>query len=425
VTLTHAAPIQLKVHEEASGRTLRFASDTAQIDHQVRLTLLPAHASLVWEVHPLTIDDPKAPPLWEGALEVPAPPSAANLLLQRETSSEALTPWVLGNMGCEGGVVTILDPDGRVVWYEAVVDTFPGGVVSTRWTEEGTVLALVGHDRLVEIDLHGETRFEARLGTDFNHPIHHDAIRWQGWTFALHAHTWTGKDATYVVDGLTVFDREGALYDERSLTEWVEPVGLPSALSLYWITRWGSMPDWFHANGLGMDEDGELLLTLRHQSTLAAFVGDPESSDFGQPLWHVVGDPDVQMPEGLWLTGEPGADIPVGFDGPHSPRPTETGVLLLDNQAAGRRAPRGLAMRIEPSAGSATIEQAWSVPETCTYQGGAEPLTGGHVLITCGKKWFEVNDQGDIVDEVEPTCEDGLTRYPARVEPIPVPSFVD
>ncbi len=423
VSLNRAAAVEWWMYEAETDRSMRFTSAVESTDHTVPITLLPAGASLTWEVHLLDAPSPKTP-LWDGVLEVPRPPAAADLQIDRDTPSDAQRPWVLGNMGCESGYALVLDPEGRVVWYEPLVETFPGGVLSTRWTEQETVLAVVGQNRLVEIDLHGETRFEAVQGVDFTHPIHHDATRWNGWTYALHAELWSGPDESFVVDGLTVFDEAGELWTERSLATWIEPAGEPPLVSLYWLTTWGPTTDWFHANGMDLNAEGELVLTLRHQSTLAAFVGDPASADFGLPLWHVVGDPNALIPEGLVLESEPGSEIPVGYEGPHSPRYTDQGVLLLDNQASGRLDPRGLALRISPEDDTATLEQAWSVPETCVYQGGASPLQDGHVLIACGKYWFELNDEGDIVDQVTPSCDHGSVHYPSRVEPIAAPSFV-
>lgn len=424
VSLNRPTAIALSIHEAETDRMLRFVSPLESTDHDVPLTLLPAGASLTWDVQPLEASTPNTP-LWEGTLEVPSLPQAADLQVERETAPGAQRPWVLGNMGCEGGFVTALDPEGRVVWYEQLVTTIPGGVLSVRWTEDETLLAMVGHERLIEMNLHGDTLFEAVQGVDFTHPVHHDATRWNGWTYALHAEVWSGGGESFVVDGLTVFDDTGTLWAERSLTTWIEPFGTPPLRSLYWLMSFGSMTDWFHANGLDLNADGELLLTLRHQSTLAAFVGDPASEDFGAPLWHAVGDPKAQIPEDLTLVSAPGSDIEVGYDGPHSPRYTETGVLLFDNQASGRLDPRGLAMSVDLGSETATLEQAWSVPTTCTFQGGASPLEAGHVLISCGISWFELDGDGAIVDRVTPYCEDVSVRYPSRVEPFAAPSFVE
>ena len=144
---------------------------------------------------------------------------------------------------------------------------------------------------------------------------------------------------------------------------------------------------------------------------------DPESPDFGVVDWWLSGPRSV-VDGGLILTAAPEIPEPHDFAFQHHATLDDTGRLLLfDNRDSLDGLPsRALALSLDTR--TAHLEQTWTLPDFCPFQGGAVALGDDRVLVTCAQVPYalELGADGTIHRHFEPACPEGWD-HASRIVP--------
>jgi hypothetical protein len=137
----------------------------------------------------------------------------------------------------------------------------------------------------------------------------------------------------------------------------------------------GQMHDPFHVNSVALDTDGNLLVSARH--TNAIYKIDRRT---GEVLWRLGGKRSS-------FAMEPGAAFALQHD---ARRRADGAITLFDNvaedlPARGRRS-RGLALRLDERAKTASVAQEWEHPDALLSptQGSMQSLDGGGAFVGWG-----------------------------------------
>jgi hypothetical protein len=281
--------------------------------------------------------------------------------------------------------VTIADESGALVWQHSTpgriatslrVDRYRGRPVLSWW--EGDMTAGIGDGEFVLADR-----------------TYHDVarIRAVGYRTDLHELLITPDDTAVLfcrrdveVEGRAVLDmliQEVDIATGRLRWEWdaIEHVELDEA---YLPPRDGELYDFFHANSIDIDEDGGLLVSARHTSTIYK-IARPS----GEVVWRLGGKrSDFAMGEGATFVAQ------------HDARRQPGGRLsLFDNaafseQTANGALSRGLVLSLDEQAMTATVDREYlgDPAVLATSQGnmtwtddgrafigwGSQPLITGH-----------------------------------------------
>ncbi len=197
----------------------------------------------------------------------------------------------------------VLDNDGQVIWYY-YDPAISGGAFPIRELDNGNFLVTMGtHVR--EVDLTGTVVREVTLdqinasltslGYSFQlDSIHHDLLRLSNGHWLLLANEWQqfqdlpGYPGTTAVigDDLIEVDASG------------QPVWIWRAFDHLDVNRhpiW--FPDWTHANALVLRPDGNLLLSMRHQSWIIK-IDYENGAGTGDVLWRLGPDGDFTLAGG-------------------------------------------------------------------------------------------------------------------------------
>jgi len=288
---------------------------------------------------------------------------------------------ILQPLACEQTWFVLIDPEGRIVWYEPSPG-FASWHDGYSWSAADRSVLSTGPDEMVEIDVSGEQRLQLLAGFDFEGTLHHDVARWNGFTYLLFEELFLGK----LVDGFLVFDGDmevGRFFlgDHYS----VEPQG---------------RLDWSHANGIRPNEAGQIAMSLMALDTVVLVDGDPASPSFLQPLWTAVGSTEgLPYPD---YVAPPEQDE--GFVGQHEASYDGTSLWLFDNLSEPWS--RGLRLALDDAAGTVTVDRSWPLTVSCPVQGGTTPVDGG-VLVTCARGatiTLFPEDSGEAVWTLAPGC---------------------
>ncbi len=291
----------------------------------------------------------------------------------------------------------------RVMAYEEVSSHQSGFVDGVSFGEDGTVLALSTFPGgVVELDRTGG-RVASWSEDAFFGPPHHDVFRRDGRTYVL------VQDFTEGVflDAVQVFGADGAEVGLWRLADHIDP--LPDA-------RGYEKGDYSHANSIWVDDAGDWYLSSRHLSAVFKIAG-LDAPDAGTIRWVLAGDPEeVRIAGTLELLGGE------SFVRQHNVHLTPDGHLaMFDNRRFFPELSRMLWLRIDEVAGTAELEQAWTVPEHCPFQGGAWTTAAGTALATCAAHQvaFEfVPDVPDPVARLTIECASGAQGYIPRMVPL-------
>ncbi len=312
---------------------------------------------------------------------------------------------VLYPLACPGDdYFTMIDSDGRIVWYEQNDVYFGAFMAGYDWSQADLTVLSVGEDRFQEQHVSGDVVLDlAGGGVDFEHTLHHDTARWGDLRYLLFEY----PVGALFVDGVHVFD------GPTRIGTWLmgDDFTVPDS----------GEGDWGHANGLKVTETGEIVLSLHTFSSVLTVDGDPASPTFLQSETILNGgkgglpDPDYVPVDG------PGE----GFRRQHNASRHGDDLWVFDNES--QPTSRALRMALDPATGTLTTTGSWSFDETCKNQGGAIPLAGGGVLASCanvGKVWqFDeaATEPGwtleaDCGEDLEPGSLPILRGIPVMVE---------
>lgn len=276
--------------------------------------------------------------------------------------------------------------------------------------EDGTLLAIKSGD-VLERDLDGQLIYRVSNPEDYTNRVHHDSSRWNGWTYALFAESVDVSGENYEMDGFYVFDLDGNVVNTWHLKDFHMPAEGPTTT----LFR-----DYSHGNAVWVGEDGNALVSFRHLSSVVNVVADPDAPDFGAVNWVLGGDPlDGRLPADIALTAVDGIDA--SFLRQHNPQILPDGRLsLFDNRMTTAEDSRILVMDLQPQYGLAVIEEAYTLPTHCNFQGAASPLEDGTWVATCApyRTAFQFDPGGTEPRwSMAADCATAVSTYVPRMQP--------
>jgi hypothetical protein len=210
--------------------------------------------------------------------------------------------------------------------------------------------------------------------------LHHDVVRSGDDTLALFNEEITGPDGQdYLIDGVAVYDAEGALVEQWHLADHIDPSWLPAGGGP--PAGMGPPPgdepiDWSHANGITVTEDGGWIVSFRWLSAVYGIEGLRGDSSFGELAGTVVGDPASPIPSSFAVPADG------QFLGQHHATLVGDQLTVFDNRAPSESS-RTVTLRLDDDAGTATTVETHALGEFCAVEGGAFPLSDGGVFATC------------------------------------------
>jgi len=311
------------------------------------------------------------------------------------------------------GFAVVMTPAGEVVWYEQLVPepTVVKNLRGVSWTEDDTVLGV--HAKGVEeVDWMGREIFAISEGVHFEENVHHDVFKKDGRVYVLFNEHATFFDEDFLLDGVYVF--EGA--DEPVAAWHFQDVFQPPGPE----NKSGTI-DYTHANSVFVDDQGDILVSMRHLSAVAKLDGDLTSDRFGEVIWRLSGDSSAVFGMDFALDAVQGKDA--AFARQHNVHWLPDGRLaMFDNRAHVQEASRLIVLDLDEVAMTAEIVETYPLDEHCRFQGGAWHTEAGNPVATCapyGRAYEFAAGQPDAwVYEVQATCDSGQDAYVPRFVPI-------
>jgi len=371
VTLTSAGPATLVVSAPGAATRTFESTDTTLLHEFVAWGLLP-DTTYDW-----TLDASS------GAFTTGSVPPDLTAATVTKAGTLFGIDAVLMYVSC--GYFVMYDGEGQVIWFQptTVYDSFSDGM---RWSPEHQSVIAVRDSTMSpdtslvqELDLTNTELLRLAPG-DFDFDLTHDLDRRGPYSYYL------GEDAR--IGGFEVF--EGT----TKLGEWTLTDGFPSTSGLSSA----------HVNGLTVDENYEVLISVHTYDAIVAVDGDPASPTFLTMLWHAAGNPgggnDLPNPDYVPASG-------TIFDAQHNASRHGDELWVFDNLSLPDS--RALVMNMDHSAGLITEARSWSVGQTCLNQGGAIPIAGG-ALATCANtdEVYAFRDGSTTADwYLNATCSSG------------------
>ena len=284
----------------------------------------------------------------------------------------------------------IVDDLGRPVWFRPLppgqvasdvrVQHYQGRPVLTWW--QGRSIGGAGHGdgEGVIADSSYNVIAHVRAGDGYQADQHSFVLTPQG-TALITAYHETRRDVS-VVGG----SPDGKVYDGivqeidvasgRVLFEWHSLDHVPLDESYQRVPKDPNRPyDYFHINSVGLDHDGNLLISSRH--TWTVYKVDRHT---GQIVWRLGGKRS---------DFEPGRGVPFAWQ--HDPVSAGRDTLrIFDNESNGtplRPQSRVITLRIDPQERTATLLQSIEHPDGLSVpsQGSSERLPNGNLFVGWGR----------------------------------------
>jgi hypothetical protein len=283
----------------------------------------------------------------------------------------------------------ILDNDGHVVWARAAPpkteafdfrpQLYRGQPVLTWW--EGVSSVGVGAGEGVVLDQDYRELMRVRAGNGYEADLHEFLLTPRGTALVL-AYAFVHADLTSVggpkdgvaIDGVV---QELDLQNHRVLFEWHSRDHIALAESHWPLPQDPSKEAWdyVHLNAIGLDTDGNLLVSARH--TWAIYKIDRQT---GVVRWRLGGKrSDFKL--------EQGAEFEYQHD---ARRRADGAITLFDNAASQAPQPgkesRALALRLDENGHTASVAEQWVHPDNllAETQGNDQVLPNGHVFVGWG-----------------------------------------
>jgi hypothetical protein len=304
--------------------------------------------------------------------------------------------------GLDGPI--ILDNAGHVVWARAAPagmqatdfrpQSYRGQPVLTWW--EGATTVGVGFGEGVVLDQDYRELMRVRAGNGYESDLHEFLLTPRGTALVL-AYAYVHADLTSVgglKDGLAIdgIVQELDLQNHHVLFEWHSRDHITLGESHWPLpadpTR--EAYDYAHLNSIGIDDDGDLLVSARH--TWAAYKIDRRT---GAVRWRLGGKRSD-------FTFEDGAAFAYQHD---VRRRADGAITLFDNGASQApqpgKASRALALELDEASHTARVADEWVHPERLLSetQGNHQVLPNGHVFVGWGAQpvFSEFTADGKLV----------------------------
>jgi hypothetical protein len=294
----------------------------------------------------------------------------------------------------------IIDNQGHLVWFKPMkgkiaadfrVQTYQGKPVLTWW--EGQLFVGDGDGVGQVLDTNYKRVATVRTGN--------------GYTFDLHEFTITPRNTALVL-AYERYNRSlkafGGPSQAKIVDNIVQEVDLATGLVLFEWHSFGNVSpnesnvpvpkekgsewEYFHANAVDLDADGNFLISARNTSTVYKV-----NRATGKIMWRLGGKKsDFKLGPGM------------RFDWQHSIRAQPDGTYkLYDNSAAPavRKASRVLSFKLDTDAKTATVISAYTHPRKLlsASQGNVERLPNGNEFVGWGsQRWFtEFSPTGEVL----------------------------
>jgi hypothetical protein len=333
----------------------------------------------------------------------------------------------------------IVDPSGNVVWFHQVpapeeaadfrVQTYQGKPVLTFWQGVGAGGHGVGVDYIYNADY--EKIAEVRAGNGQSADVHEFEITPQG-TALIPAYYETTADLTSI----------GGPADQKVLNEVVQEIDIKTGQVLFEWNPADHIPysqseqplpasastawDWFHMNAIKPQPDGSLLVDARDTWT---FYDVNHWS--GNVNWQIGGKAST-----FTQLAAPGQSLNNAgdlFAWQHDPESIGNDEFtIFDDESAGvantgieavanLNVSRIERFKVDPGAGTVTLEQTWNQPDglVASSQGNAQTTGDDNLVTSWGNLpyYSEFDQQGDLLYNAEfPT---GVNTYRAYQFPWP------
>jgi hypothetical protein len=303
-----------------------------------------------------------------------------------------------GGRGQDGPM--IVDNGGKLVWFKPMqgklaadfrVQTYDGQPVLTWW--EGLLYGGDGDGVGQILDQTYTPIATVRAGNGYSFDIHEFTITPQNTALVLayerykrDLRPWGGRKDARIVDNIV---QEIDLKTGLVLFEWHSFGNVSPADSLTPApTENGFEWEYFHANAIDLDTDGNFLVSGRNVSTIYKI-----DRATGKIIWRLGGKhSDFKLGPG------------VRFDFQHSIRRQPDGTLkLFDNSAAPpkRKTSRVITIRLDEQAKTATLVNAFTHPAKLlsSSQGNVERLPNGNEFVGWGSQRYftEFSPTGEVL----------------------------
>lgn len=236
---------------------------------------------------------------------------------------------------------------------------------------------------------------EFGIGNGFAGGDHHELLLTEGGTALVgtyHPVAWDLSPFGGPEDGIAVDNiiQELEIETGRVLFEWhsLDHIAIDETYSTV-PTETGRQFDYLHMNSIGVDPEGDLVISARH--THAAYSIDRRTGDI---LWRLNGkQSDFEMGEGA----------PFAYT--HDARLYADGRFTLFDNAAGSSNPdvqsRGIALQLDTEAMTATLEQEYFHPDEIlsVSQANVQSLSNGNVFVGWGSApvFSEYTGDGELI----------------------------
>jgi hypothetical protein len=294
----------------------------------------------------------------------------------------------------------IIDDKGQMVWFKPMqgklaadfrTQTYDGKPVLTWW--EGRLYVGDGDGVGQIYDDTYKPVAKVRTGNGYSYDLHELTITPRNTAlvmayerFERSLKAWGGPSDAKVVDNII---QEVDIKTGQVVFEWHSFGNVSPDESLIGVPKnRGSEWEYFHANAIDLDRDGNFLISARNTSTIYKV-----NRATGKIMWRLGGKKsDFKLGPG------------VRFDWQHSIRALPNGDLrIYDNSAAPpvRKASRAITVRLDEQAKRATLVSAFRHPRNLlsANQGNVETLPNGNLFVGWGsQRWFtELSPTGEVL----------------------------
>ena len=402
VEIDPPGPVQVAFQNaDGLGGTRTHVSEESLTSHEVGLYFMTAESEIGWTASPVSFPEVSV----SGTVVTGAVPADATLAVLSSGVSTADAFLMLSP--CGGGMPMVVDTSGAVLWYEEISERKIESLVLT----EDDTLMIEGGVEVFHFTWMGEELYRVVPGPE---TLHHDLFRKDGLNYALFKERLPLHGREYDLDGFYIFDDTGAVLYDWHLIDHIVPPDDPD------LGDGNVVIDYSHSNGLFVDDDGDVFLSIRHLSTVLKINGDLADPDLGEVIWTLVGDPDeADVISDFTLSSSSG--FSADFRRQHNAHLLSDGRLALFDNRVGETA-RASILTLDPAAGVANIDQTWDTQYSCSFQGSIWATQTGNPVAHCAPsraaQEFDLGGGASPTYSLTLSCQGGLSTYIPRAIPL-------